>query len=250
MREEIAKKLIAKTISDYSQIAVDFDRTRSKTQWQVMQALADFVENGEKVLDFGCGNGRLFGLIKQKNIEYVGIDPVVEFVDICREKYSDHKNAHFSVFDFDTEDFKLNFPDKYFDKIFSFAVFHHLPSRKLRADVLKELKRVLKDDGKIFLTVWNLWRGKNLFKIVKFINWLFFKGQGRIKAYNDIFVGDLDFGDLFIDYETADKKVKVQRYHHAFIKSGINKMSKDAGLKAEKIFYDNNKFNICGILKK
>lgn len=247
MDQQTIQKLIKKTIIDYSQIAIDFDRTRSKTQWQVMQALAGFAQSGERILDFGCGNGRLFGLLKSKNIEYVGIDPVAEFINICRDKYSDRKNAHFAVFDFDTENFKLNFPDKYFDKIFAFAVFHHLPSRKLRADVLRELKRVLKDDGRIFLTVWNLWRGKSFWKIIGFSLTKIF---GRIKAHNDISAGDPDFGDLFIDYETADKKTKVRRYHHAFTGSGLAKMAGDAGLEAEKIFYDNNKFNICGILKK
>lgn len=247
MKQEIAKKIINKTISDYSKIAVDFDRTRSKTQWQVMQALADFAGSGERILDFGCGNGRLFDLLKSKNIEYVGIDPVEEFIDICREKYSDHKNAHFAVFDFDAENFKLNFPDNYFDKIFAFAVFHHLPSRKLRADVLRELKRVLKDDGKIFLTVWNLWRGWTLRGITKFF---LLKIFDRIRECDGVAVGDLDFGDLFIDYRVADKKVSVQRYHHAFTRWGIGKMAKDAGLKAEKIFYDNNKFNLCASFKK
>lgn len=268
MKQEIVKKIITKTISDYSKIAADFDRTRSKYAWPILREFAGYVQSGDAILDFGCGNGRLLDVLKAEDIVYKGVDPVKELIDIARQKYctvpfchceprhqmsgrsnlarsprfarDDNNSIEFKTIDFDVDNFKLDFPDKYFDKIFAIAVFHHIPSDDLRRDVLRELKRILKDEGRIFLTVWNLWRGRAMRNALKFSLLKIF-GRGKIC---------MDYGDLYIDYQTADNKIKVQRYHHAFTKRGMKKLAKSAGLKIEKIFYDDKKFNLCIILKK
>lgn len=263
MQKETAKSLIQKTIRDYSKIAADFSATRSFT-WQIMQEFVEFVKPGDNVLDFGCGNGRLLDALSVGDIVYKGVDPVPEFIDIARQKYMDvtafdqsargratkiKRSIEFKVADFDVDNFRLDFPDKYFDHIFAVAVFHHLPSVRLREDVLKEFKRVLKDDGYIFLTVWNLWKGKGLRATIKFF---FAKIFAIIKdiSVDNILLRELDFGDLFISYTTASKNIKVQRYHHAFTKREIVGMANRAGLKSEKVFYDKKKFNICAIIRK
>lgn len=253
MQKETVKKLIEKTASDYSKIALDFSASRSKYSWPIMQEFAGFVKPGQAVLDFGCGNGRLLEVLKYENLVYKGVDPVPELIDIARQKYQDAtafdqsargraaktiRNIEFRVLNFDADNFKLDFPDRYFDHIFAIAVFHHLPSNELRQTILKEFKRVLKDDGRIFLTVWNLWRGRALRGAIKFF---------LMKIFGKI---DLDYGDLFIPYTTADKKITIQRYHHAFTKIELKKLADSAGLKAEKIFYDNKKFNLCAIIRK
>lgn len=267
MQKETVKKIIKKTIGDYSKIASDFDRTRG-FPWQIMQEFAKFVKPKDNVLDFGCGGGRLLDSLNIEEIVYKGVDPVPEFVGIAKQKYQDvtafdqsargratkiKRSIEFKTMDFDVDNFKLDFPDKYFDHIFSIAVFHHLPSKSLRSDILKEFKRVLKDDGRIYLTVWNLWRGRfgavARFFIIKFFGKI---GIGRLMngEYDGVSVSDLDFGDLFISYTTTDKRSVVQRYHHTFTKKEISDMAESAGLQPEKIFYDQKGFNICAIIRK
>jgi ubiquinone/menaquinone biosynthesis C-methylase UbiE len=34
----------------------------------------EYIESNQKVLDLGCGNGRLFKILKNKNIKYIGVD--------------------------------------------------------------------------------------------------------------------------------------------------------------------------------
>lgn len=263
MEKETVKKIIKKTIEDYSQIASDFDRTRG-FPWQIMQEFAKFVKPKDNVLDFGCGGGRLLDSLNIEEIVYKGVDPVPEFINIAKQKYQDvtafdqsargraakiKRSIEFKIMDFDVDNFKLDFPDKYFDHIFSIAVFHHLPSRELRRDILKEFKRILKDDGQIYLTVWNLWRGR-LRDVARFFIVKIFGKIGIGNEYDSVPVSELDFGDLFISYTTTDKKTIVHRYHHAFTKKGLVDMAEDAGLRSEKIFYDRKGFNICAILKK
>ncbi len=103
------------------------------------------VDGIDKVLEIGCGNGHGAKLIKKyfhaRNI--VGIDLDERMIKLA-EKRNNDPSISFLVMDAST----LNFPDKYFDAVFDFGVIHHIPNWK---DCLNELKRVLKDDGKIFL---------------------------------------------------------------------------------------------------
>jgi ubiquinone/menaquinone biosynthesis C-methylase UbiE len=43
---------------------------------------------------------------------------------------------------------KLDFPNESFDAIFDFGIIHHIPNWK---NCIEELRRVLKDDGKLIL---------------------------------------------------------------------------------------------------
>jgi len=49
-----------------------------------------------------------------------------------------------------------NLKSKKFDVIFFIASFHHLDSFEKRKKVLSETKKLLKEDGIIFMTNWNL----------------------------------------------------------------------------------------------
>ncbi len=145
-----AKYLLEKTRNDYNSIAEDFSRTRWNI-WAEFNIFREYVKNGDKVLDAGCGNGRLLELFKDKVIDYTGIDISEKLINLARKKYSDN---NFIVAD----TLNLPFPDNNFDKVFSIAVLHTIPSCGLRQKVLFELRRVLKPSGFLILTVWDVWR--------------------------------------------------------------------------------------------
>jgi ubiquinone/menaquinone biosynthesis C-methylase UbiE len=103
------------------------------------------VNSIDEALEIGCGNGHGTKLIKKffnpRNI--IGIDLDGRMIRLAKKRNTD-QSISFLVMDAA----KLNFPDKYFDAIFDFGMIHHIPNWK---DCLKELRRVLKDDGKIIL---------------------------------------------------------------------------------------------------
>ncbi len=99
----------------------------------------------EKALEIGCGNGHGTKLIKRyfnpRNI--IGIDLDERMIRLAKKKNND-QTISFLVMDAA----KLNFPDKYFDAVFDFGMIHHIQNWR---DCLKELKRVLRDNGTIMI---------------------------------------------------------------------------------------------------
>lgn len=61
MKTETAQKILEKTKRDYEQLAEEFSNTRANL-WFELQELAKYVKGGDKILDLGCGNGRLYEL--------------------------------------------------------------------------------------------------------------------------------------------------------------------------------------------
>lgn len=197
MDPSYAKHLLEKTRQDYNLIAQDFARTRREI-WEEMRFLfKDYLVPGEKVLDLGCGNGRWFPLFQEKKADYIGVDNSEKLIKIAKKTYSQTK---FQVADA----LNLPFPNNFFDKIYSIAVLHQIPSKEFRFQFLKEAKRVLKPEGLLILTVWKFHQRKELFLLFKYtISKLI--GQSR-----------LDFKDIL---EPWGKK--IERYYHCFSKEEL-----------------------------
>lgn len=228
MKLKYAKYLIEKT-KDYFDKNVDsFSSTRSQL-WPELDELKKYIKDGEKILDLGCGNGRLFELFRNKNIKYTGVDSSAKFVKKAKEKYGDY----FIVADA----FDLPLPDDSFDSIWAIAFFHHIPSKQFRLKALEEIKRVLKKNGKVIMTCWNFYQFHYLRILLKF-------------TLRKLFgLSKLDFKDVLL----SPKKIKIQRYYHAFTKKELKKLFQKAGFKVEEVKYlkrNKKKTNILLIATK
>jgi len=212
MDRKYAEYLLEKTKEDYNLLAEDFSRTRSVV-WEELGLLGKYISSGDKILDLGCGNGRLLQIIGERGIEYFGVDTSEKLIRIAREKYPNHN--------FQTADaLSLPFSDNFFDKVYSIAVLHHIPSGEFRSKFLKEAKRVLKPGGLLVLTVWNLWQIKTAWKIL--VKNTAFKLLGKSK---------LDFKDILYPWKNSKGKIIIQRYFHLFTKGELEPLFKKTGLK-------------------
>ena len=139
-----------------------------------------------RTLDVGCGNGDITKLLKNA----VGLDISSELLDKARKK---SKNKFVlgkcEELPFDSE----------FDNILLIAVLHNL-KKTSRRKCLSEIHRVLKEKGKLFLSVWCKYKG------VKYIKW------GKEKRYY-YFFKEKELKDLLINSGFVIKK---------FVKSGDN----------------------------
>ncbi|MCD6471014.1 class I SAM-dependent methyltransferase [bacterium] len=216
MKEEFAQKILKKNKRDYKTIAENFSGTRAYL-WPELLRFEEYVKEGDKVLDLGCGNGRFYELFKNKKVEYIGVDNCQKLISLARKKYP---NANFIFGDA----LNLPFKNSEFDLVFSIAVFHHIPSQKYRRQVLKEIYRVLKPDGLLVLTVWNLWQPKLL---IKYKIWPIIFGWR--KKY-------MDWKDVFIPWKLPSKKV-IYRYYHAFCKNELRNLIKQSGFEINNCYY-------------
>ncbi len=156
--------------SEYDAFAADFSATR-KNSWPEFELLFPLLKKQDRLLDLGCGNGRLRKFLDEKIIpvgNYFGLDLSEELLKIARQNYP---QDHFFRGNFAQ---KLPFGDENFEIITAIASFHHLLNKKDQDSFLEESWRVLKPHGKIFLTTWklprkyfwpNFWQGR-------FKNWL------------------------------------------------------------------------------
>jgi alkylated DNA repair protein alkB homolog 8 len=146
MKEEEAKKIINDLRRDYNLVSSSFARSRDR-MWPEVKFLFDYVKEGEVVLDLGCGNGRFSSYLEKT--KYVGIDFSKGMIKEAEKRFPEKK--------FLTGDaFNLPFEENYFDKVYSIAVIHQIPSHKYRLQALFEIKRVLKKGGMVFLTAWKM----------------------------------------------------------------------------------------------
>lgn len=229
MDKRYAKYLLEKTYQDYNSISGQFSSTRQSI-WPELDVFANYVKEADRVLDLGCGNGRLLQLFEGKDIDYVGTDNSEKLIEIAKKKYP---NRDFQVVDA----LDLPFCDNSFDIIYSIAVLHHIPSEELRLQFLKEAKRVLRPGGHLILTVWKFHKKRELFLIFKF-NILKLIGLSK-----------MDFYDFL---EPWGKKLK--RYYHRFSEKELIELAKRTGIQViETNVIKNdkgNRQNIYLILKK
>ncbi|MBC7361372.1 MAG: class I SAM-dependent methyltransferase [Candidatus Aminicenantes bacterium] len=115
------------------------------------QRLLELVERfdlqpGDKVLDAGCGTGRLVPYLL-KAVGQTGLVVAADFasqmIEIARKKYS-APNLMFLQADV----MEMPIADNFFDRIILLALFPHLPEK---ARALKEFYRLLKPVGQLFI---------------------------------------------------------------------------------------------------
>lgn len=216
---------------NYEDIAVNFDITRKKQFWPELIKLSQEIKDGDKVLDVGCGNGRLLEILSEKEVKYLGVDSSPELIKIAQARFPDNTFLIGDILELE----KL--PEKDFDYVFCVAVLHHLPGEDLKIKALQQIKSKLKNNGRIIITVWNLWSQKKFVKLILKYAWLKILGRNKF-----------DFGDILFDWKNNRGQRLSRRYYHAFTKRELKKIAGRAGLKIEKLYKD--KYNYYLILIK
>lgn len=219
MNNETAKKLQRLVADSYNKIAVDFDISRQKEIWPEIRVLAGSVKPGAKVLDVGCGNGRLLEVLLDKSVDYLGIDSSSSLIALAKNNYPQFVFQINDILDLS----KL--PNDYYDEIFCLAVILHLPGRVLRVQALKNLAAKLKPGGRLIISVWDLCGYKKFGSLLRKVNWKKFIGRQN-SDYKD-----LDYGDLIFPWKNTQGQEISDRYYHAFRRGELVRLLAQTSLK-------------------
>jgi len=123
-------------------------------------SLIKHISPSDKVLDVGCGSGCSSFIISNHCSEIIGVDYAKELIKKAKNKRK-ISNLKFQEGDITN----LNFEDKTFDKVMTQRVLINLATIENQLIAIKEIHRVLKDDGIFLMLETNKQGLKNLNKV-------------------------------------------------------------------------------------
>lgn len=186
-------------------------------------------DQAQEILDFGCGNGRYaLALLKVTRAALTGYDisdaALAEF-----QKHLEHANLVSRVRLLGGDSDVLACSGCYDLVLMLFGVLSHVGGFEARARTLQQIRSLMKADGRLVLTVPNLWR-RRPFELVKaaFVRWF---GQAQGLAAEP--------GNIVFNRKLAG--VPHQFFYHLYTVSGLTKELRDAGfemtlVEAESVF--------------
>lgn len=235
-----------KTIPTYDAIAHNFAKSRKNMSWGELDY---FVEkylpknNNFSILDVGCGSGRLLEQLSyhwRLPNEYLGVDNSEVMITEAKNNFDD---SMFLLLDM--KNIKNLAPQK-FDYIFFIASLHHQKFLKERIETLIQAGKILKENGKIFLTNWALESPINKEKFAK----------SKIIWTQEDFDNETDFLQKQEEnnrFGTSDYSIKFGeffRYYHCFNIQELEFLFSQANLKIVENRLFDNKRNFISVLEK
>lgn len=115
-----------------------------------IEYLQNNIKPNSKILDVGCGFGRHIKILASFSKEVIGVDNDENMVREAKQDLSNSDNVEVFLKEADN----LSFDDDSFDYVICMTnTFGDFPDKKV--DVLKEMKRVCKKDGRIIISVYS-----------------------------------------------------------------------------------------------
>jgi 2-polyprenyl-3-methyl-5-hydroxy-6-metoxy-1,4-benzoquinol methylase len=125
-----------------------FPRLRSLVCDLRFQKIYNILEKKARILDVGCGTGELLTVFERKGYECYGLDTSEDAFELAKANLGRKACTHI----FNRELRECHFPNSSFDLILLSHVIEHLPNPSKE---LKEIHRILADDGILFISTPN-----------------------------------------------------------------------------------------------
>ena len=111
--------------------------------WEVLE---EHIRPESQILDFGCGYGRICHKLQQRG--YMNIKGIDSSKRMIRRGKKNNKQLNLKY----VNEFPLPFEDESFDAVFLFAVLTCIPLSLDQGKLIRELERVLRPGGILYLS--------------------------------------------------------------------------------------------------
>jgi len=241
MDQEIVERLLALNRAFYADFARAFASSRLVDD-PALTSILPYIPERARVLDVGCGNGRLAWLLDRERpgSTYVGIDAVSELIEVALAASGSLANvtAAFHVVDVARPGWggapdlvaiqatgtgapEPSDPARRFDCIVCLAVLHHIPSFDLRLRVVQEMAGLLAAGGTLVLSTWQFLSSARMRR--KIVEW------GEV----DVSEQALEPGDYLLDWKRGGRGL---RYCHLVDEAEVRRLVADSGLDVQETF--------------
>ena len=224
MDEQTIAKLLALNRQFYAAFARPFAASRSLSD-PALTSILPHIPQRARVLDLGCGNGRLALLLDQERpgATYVGVDAAAELIEVARAQVGRlaATTVEFHVADVARPGWSEAFGETTFDCVVILAVLHHVPSQRLRVQVLRESAHLLEPHGRLILSTWQFLDSARLRR--KIVDW------SEIGIVEEA----LEPGDYLLDWKRQGRGL---RYCHLVDQAEVERLAAESGLRVRETF--------------
>ena len=217
-------KLLALNREFYADFAEPFADSRTLSD-PALTGILPYIPEGARVLDVGCGNGRLALLLDRERpgVTYLGVDAVLELIEVARAR-ADQLTAiaaEFRVVDIARPGWGGALYPARFDRVVCLAVLHHIPGLDLRVQVLREVAGLLVPDGCLILSTWQFLENERMRR--KIVDW----------SEVDVAEEALEPGDYLLDWKREGRGL---RYCHLVDQAELERLAADSGFRVRETF--------------
>lgn len=189
-------KIAKRNIHFWEDVLSDMPKAYNDSLVKEEKWLVNNVKKDSIVLEIGCGDGRSLEQLFMITKNLVGIDHDKTAIKLAKEKLKD--------IDFKLMNAKeLKFKDESFDYVICMTTFANFGKDKFR--ILSEMKRVLKDNGFILVSVYSENAFEERMKIYKKLN----APIKEIKGTTVIFADSLGDGDNISEQFSKEELEKI-----------------------------------------
>ena len=178
MKPELIERLNQISRDFYSTFAESFSKTRPESARE-LERILPYIADGARVLDVGCGNGRVAAFLARhrRKVTYIGIDSSEALIARCKKQEASRRAQDaFLVVDITRPDWPNSFLPlgegpgmRGFDRILMLAVLHHIPGSDARERILRQVRQLLAPQGRVVISTWQFLDNERMRK--KIVPW-------------------------------------------------------------------------------
>ena len=199
------------------------------------------IANATRILELGSGNGELISALLKHGFKgyYLGLDLSERMLAIARAAVQDTSQVSFHQAELGKGDLSAQIRRATaqavhppYDQLVCFATLHHIPGHAVRERLVRELRKLTDDGGRLYLSVWNFLQSERL--------------RARVLPWDTVGIDEqaVEPGDYLIDWRRDGEGI---RYVHHFTEEQLVQLAEQAGFLVRESFTSDGETGTLGL---